>query len=1361
MHRESGDPERGLRDAGVGHCRLIPCLFGRIECGRRVHRCGIPRIFDEQLAQARERDEQIGEHPGTLASLTREQERDGAATRGLVAHEDLIARFECARRNKLRRQIVEIGRDERDLRRTRRALHAVTRRDGARQIAQVPRATGAVVHGEQCLQFLDRGARLGTALAPKDEQLGKPRVDRVRRFGRAVVSGEDGVKVRSAEAEAAHAGDPFFRRCRPRLRAGGEEERARRAIPRGIGPRQRARRRANAGPERERGFDHTGDAGGALCVPDLRLHRADCAASRRDAFRDEEFADRCELGAVADDGPGPVRFDQPYLGRRDPRARVRALDGEALSLRSWCGQPKRASVARSGDPANHGVDAIAVALRVGEPLENEAADAFAERDPVGLRVERTRLPGRRERVDGREQEVVLHGVVQIGAATEDHLAASARELFAGKIERGERRCARRVDGVVRPAQIETIRDATGDHVREPTRERVFGQLGDLLIEIGRKLAEVRTIARAEVVRHCEIAARFGTEDDRRAFAMRIALGVTRIAQRALRDMQREELHRFDPGQRRRGNPVREWIERDRRDEAAPLRGRAASCVRSACVLVPVHGGIPAFRRHLPERVDAADDVGPILLEIGGLRVDARHPDDRDVERRRRGGLRGRRETRRGFVDERGRAAGGLLMQCRDRRRRGAQRGDLTDHHHPLVALLVLVDGDDAVALTAQAFAGEPQAAEIQLLELAPHRLLCDAVGLQSLFGVGERAHVRRVGTARCVTRRCFEQHCLFARNRRRLERRQNRAGAHGFLREEVRGPHQNANAGTALGERRPEHRSHGSGALVVDPAGEEHLQLTEETRFILRREARAVAQQGFDLHVPEREARARSDVAAAFPTLEDELARAFAHEAVEQSGRRHVHERVDAGCLQRSRLRGTSAGDQRTRRTEAMDRLELRLAHVRGRKSQDPDAPTACAERGRRLFEQTMDVIAFHQCECEERETAGRGNLARERGAIAHTRHRSLHHGQADTARTSERRVRVEWLRRGCVGQMGLDRCAQSLHECARRHVFFGERTRERAVLADRKQVFVEPIPADARCDGTLRQRSAPDELGPVRAACREVWPRVDAVTRDHRRLASVHRRDRGTHVLRVCGLAHERELRVDDDPCRTTGDRCGGAVASETAGGPNRYRDRGVGEELLQQHERRELADASAAFATTRDQPVDAACERIVRLARIVHFSDDAAALERPLVPRRVVSEYDRRHAGRKLIRIDATTRRNANAPRLFRPAARLRKCCARLRTIAAEIENAQCARAAERSGQPRVRRFERSNAEDEIALFPTPGGNHVSLPLTEHRLMPATPIAGIFVCNDSACDHVRDRLVRSYALGIKNTLCLNPTPN
>ena len=129
-----------------------------------------------------------------------------------------------------------------------------------------------------------------------------------------------------------------------------------------------------------------------------------------------------------------------------------------------------------------------------------------EGDPVRVGIERRRSTGRRQRPDRGEEEVVVDAVVQVGPAAEDEVGATAAELLAGGIERGEGRRARGVDRVVDAAEVEPVGDPPGDHVREDTGERVLGVHGEVLLQLRREGPEILGGEGAEVVKSFETPA---------------------------------------------------------------------------------------------------------------------------------------------------------------------------------------------------------------------------------------------------------------------------------------------------------------------------------------------------------------------------------------------------------------------------------------------------------------------------------------------------------------------------------------------------------------------------------------------------------------------------------------------------------------------------------------------------------------------------------------------------------------------------------------------------------------------------------------------------------------------------------------
>ena len=121
-------------------------------------------------------------------------------------------------------------------------------------------------------------------------------------------------------------------------------------------------------------------------MADLRLHRAQHVEPGWAPASPNTLGQGPQLGAVADDRAGAVRLDQADLGRRDAGVGVGPLERPALALgaaRSGPGPAVGGAAAR----LDHRVDAVAVALGVGQALEDDAGHALAQGDAVGRGVE--------------------------------------------------------------------------------------------------------------------------------------------------------------------------------------------------------------------------------------------------------------------------------------------------------------------------------------------------------------------------------------------------------------------------------------------------------------------------------------------------------------------------------------------------------------------------------------------------------------------------------------------------------------------------------------------------------------------------------------------------------------------------------------------------------------------------------------------------------------------------------------------------------------------------------------------------------------------------------------------------------------
>ena len=101
-------------------------------------------------------------------------------------------------------------------------------------------------------------------------------------------------------------------------------------------------------------------------------------------------------------------------------------------------------VIREANPANHGVNVVAVAERVVKAFQNEHARAFAHHEAVVFRVKRGARAGRRERAKLTEAHLRKRAVRAANTAGQHGVGAAGLQFQRGEIQRIERRRARAV-----------------------------------------------------------------------------------------------------------------------------------------------------------------------------------------------------------------------------------------------------------------------------------------------------------------------------------------------------------------------------------------------------------------------------------------------------------------------------------------------------------------------------------------------------------------------------------------------------------------------------------------------------------------------------------------------------------------------------------------------------------------------------------------------------------------------------------------------------------------------------------------------------------------------------------------------------
>ena len=224
------------------------------------------------------------------------------------------------------------------------------------------------------------------------------------------------------------------------------------------------RRRQHLLMQRHRRLDDAGDAGRSLGVADLRLHRAQSAPASLLFGSLENGGQRGNLGGIADLRAGAVSFDQAQRRRRHAGCVVSALQGQLLAAGARRINRAAAPVAGSAHALDHGVNAVAVALRIREALEHQHAQSFAQNGSVAVRVEGLRVAAGRERRRLAEAHVHEDVVEGVHAAGDDHVRQAGREFQPGEMNRRERTAAGRVHDAIGSAKIEAVGDAAGGDV---------------------------------------------------------------------------------------------------------------------------------------------------------------------------------------------------------------------------------------------------------------------------------------------------------------------------------------------------------------------------------------------------------------------------------------------------------------------------------------------------------------------------------------------------------------------------------------------------------------------------------------------------------------------------------------------------------------------------------------------------------------------------------------------------------------------------------------------------------------------------------------------------------------------------------
>ncbi len=193
-------------------------------------------------------------------------------------------------------------------------------------------------------------------------------------------------------------------------------------------------------------------------MPQVRLDRPERAAALAHAV------DLCQAGEfdrVPDGCPRPVCLDHPHLAGIGSGPRERLPEQRLLSVDRGRGQAVGAPVLVDRRAAHHRQDAVAVAQRVGEALEDDGAAALAAYEAVGRGVEGAAASGGGEHPHPEEGPRRPRSQHERDAAGEGEIALPVAQGLACQVERHQGGRTGGVQGDAGPVQAQQVGDAAG------------------------------------------------------------------------------------------------------------------------------------------------------------------------------------------------------------------------------------------------------------------------------------------------------------------------------------------------------------------------------------------------------------------------------------------------------------------------------------------------------------------------------------------------------------------------------------------------------------------------------------------------------------------------------------------------------------------------------------------------------------------------------------------------------------------------------------------------------------------------------------------------------------------------------------
>ncbi|GAA3851406.1 hypothetical protein GCM10022227_05840 [Streptomyces sedi] len=213
-------------------------------------------------------------------------------------------------------------------------------------------------------------------------------------------------------------------------------------------------------------LDDPADAGSGDGVADVGLQRAQQQGTFGVPVPAVGGQQRPRLDRVPEPGTGAMRLHRVHLAGGEARVRQRGADDALLGGTVRRRQPVGRPVLVHGGAAHHGEYPVPVAAGVGEPFDDEQADALRPGGAVGRRRERLDPPVGRQTALAAEVDKATGRAGDGDAAGQRQLGLAAPHRVDGQVEGDQGRGAGGVHRERRALKAEGVGDAAGGDAAE-------------------------------------------------------------------------------------------------------------------------------------------------------------------------------------------------------------------------------------------------------------------------------------------------------------------------------------------------------------------------------------------------------------------------------------------------------------------------------------------------------------------------------------------------------------------------------------------------------------------------------------------------------------------------------------------------------------------------------------------------------------------------------------------------------------------------------------------------------------------------------------------------------------------------------